>query len=96
MNLLDKNKKQFSSGSVLLENELMSKYSTWRCGGRAKLFFQPKTKNDVSIFLKSYSGCDQITWLGLGSNTLFTDDVGDATIIATSPNLSEFHWSAQD
>ena len=96
MNLLDKNKEQFSSGSVLLENELMSKYSTWRCGGRAKLFFQPKTKNDVSIFLKSYSGCDQITWLGLGSNTLFMDDVVDATIIATSPNLSEFHWSTQD
>ena len=54
MNLLDKNKEQFSSGSVLLENELMSKHSTWRCGGRANLFFQPKTKKDVSIFLQSY------------------------------------------
>jgi UDP-N-acetylenolpyruvoylglucosamine reductase len=96
MNISYANSMQFGEGSKILENVLMSKYSTWRCGGRVKLFFQPKTKNDVSIFLKSYGECSQITWLGLGSNTLFLDDVVDTIIIATSPNLSEFRWTAPD
>ncbi len=96
MNISNINSLGYSEGCNISENVLMSKHSTWRCGGRARIFFQPKTKKDVSIFLSSYGAHHQIIWLGLGSNTLFLDDIADAVIISTSPNLSHFRWTASN
>jgi len=72
----------------ILRNEAMSKHTSWRAGGDAKLFFKPADMDDLSLFLSQQDNEQEIIFVGLGSNLLVRDAGIDATVICTSSVLN--------
>lgn len=59
--------------SEILENVLLAPYTTWRIGGPAQFFAQPKSVDELSELLAQTPKDMPITWIGLGSNLLVRD-----------------------
>lgn len=74
---------------VLLENEAMSRHTSWRVGGVADHFYRPTDLNDLSLYLKSLINDESVFFLGLGSNLLVEDGGVRGTVICTSGVLNE-------
>lgn len=68
---------------MLLHNEPLSKYTSWRVGGPAKNVFIPESIDDLVKLLKSLPEAENILWLGLGSNVLIRDGGYNGTVIIT-------------
>ena len=62
-----------SFNGQLLRDELMSKHTSWRVGGKADNYYIPANLNDLQHYLKTLSTDDNIHWVGLGSNMLVRD-----------------------
>ncbi len=77
---------------AFIQNEPMSKRTSWRCGGNAAYFFEPVSIQDLSIFLSSFKENKEIFWIGLGSNLLVRDEGFDGIIISTAKFLNKFDW----
>ena len=58
---------------ILLENESMSRHTSWRIGGSTDQFYQPADLDDLKLFLQQLSPATPVTWIGLGSNVLVRD-----------------------
>ena len=54
-------------------DESMAKHTSWRVGGRADLFYSPKSRKDLVYFLSSIDPNLPITWIGRGTNILVRD-----------------------
>lgn len=76
----------------LRHHEPMSRHSTWRCGGPARVLFEPADRDDLGAFLRLHAE-DQVMWLGLGSNLLVRDGGIDCALIATQSGLSRAEWT---
>ena len=74
---------------ILLQNEPMSRHTSWRVGGVADRYYRPTDINDISTYLESLSSNEPIFWLGLGSNLLVADAGIRGTVICTSGVLNE-------
>lgn len=74
---------------ILLQNEPMSRHTSWRVGGVADRFYRPADINDMSVYLKSLPANEPVFWLGLGSNLLVSDAGIRGTVICTSGVLNE-------
>jgi UDP-N-acetylmuramate dehydrogenase len=74
---------------IELENEPMSRHTSWRVGGVADYFYSPADINDLSSYLKHLDKNENVFWLGLGSNVLVTDAGIRGTVICTSGVLNE-------
>ena len=74
---------------TLLEQESMSRHTSWRVGGVADRFYRPTDINDLSLYLKSISNDESVFFLGLGSNLLVADEGVRGTVICTSGVLNE-------
>lgn len=77
---------------MLLHNERLSKYTSWRVGGPAKNLFLVDTLENLQIFLKKLSHTTpekKIIWIGLGSNVLVRDKGFDGTVIITQGGLNK-------
>lgn len=74
---------------VLLEQEPMSRHTSWRVGGVADRFYRPTDLNDLSLYLKSLKEDEPVFFLGLGSNLLVTDSGIRGTVVCTSGVLNE-------
>jgi len=74
---------------VLLEQEPMSRHTSWRVGGNADHFYRPANLQDLSMYLKGLNVNEPVFWLGLGSNVLVNDDGIRGTVICTSGVLNE-------
>lgn len=72
----------------------LAEHTSWKVGGPAEYFFQPKSVGALSNFLKQLPGDMPITWLGLGSNLLIRDKGVEGVVIATFPALNNLQ--AQD
>jgi UDP-N-acetylmuramate dehydrogenase len=59
--------------STVKRHELLAPYTTWHVGGAADYYYRPQDIEDLSDFLKEISPQMPITWLGLGSNVLISD-----------------------
>lgn len=70
-------------------DELMSKHTSWRVGGRADHFYLPADVADLGVFLESLPPDEPIYWLGLGSNLLVRDGGIRGTVIATNGALTD-------
>lgn len=68
----------------LLENEPMSRHTSWRVGGPAELFFRPADLDDLSLFLRELDPGVSVFWLGLGSNLLVRDGGIQGVVIAAA------------
>ena len=74
---------------TLLEQEPMSRHTSWRVGGVADRFYRPTDLNDLSLYLKSLNNDESVFFLGLGSNLLVADKGIRGTVICTSGVLNE-------
>ena len=61
-----------AQGSLLL-NESMTRYNSWRVGGRADRLYIPVSLDDLSAFLQSLDANQRVHFVGLGSNLLVRD-----------------------
>ncbi len=69
---------------ILRQAEPMSRHTSWRVGGTAKVFFQPADLDDLMVFLHGLPAEEPLYWIGLGSNLLVRDGGLNGTVIATS------------
>jgi UDP-N-acetylmuramate dehydrogenase len=74
---------------TLLENESLSRYTSWRTGGPADYVYLPADAQDLAVFLKQLPEGYPVTWLGLGSNTLIRDGGLPGVVIITQGSLSQ-------
>ena len=72
---------------TLLNNEPMSKYTSWRVGGPAEKMFFPEDKQDLIAYLAALPKQEPLYWLGLGSNLLVRDGGIQGTVINTRGRL---------
>ncbi|NQU17378.1 MAG: UDP-N-acetylmuramate dehydrogenase [Candidatus Saganbacteria bacterium] len=64
------------------QNELLSKHTSFKIGGPARVLLIPETIDELREFLKNNK--DPFFILGLGSNVLFSDKGFSGTVIKTS------------
>lgn len=70
-------------------DEPMSRYTSWRVGGPAEIFFKPADADDLSAFLGSLDPDRPVFWFGLGSNLLVRDGGLPGVVIAASGIFTE-------
>ena len=73
---------------LLLQNERLSRYTSWRVGGIADYVYFPENLADLSEFLKQLPEETPLLWLGLGSNTLVRDKGVQGVVIVTQGALN--------
>lgn len=67
---------------------VLANYTSWKVGGAAEQFFQPKNIEELAEYLKQLPCCTPVTWLGLGSNILVRDAGVKGVVIAVFPALN--------
>ena len=71
----------------LKPNISIAKYSRFKTGGNAEIFFIPANEDDLKYFLENVSMTVPITIIGMGSNILIRDGgISGVTIIPTNFN----------
>jgi len=71
------------------EDEPMSRHTSWRVGGPADRFYQPRHVDDLAAFLAALPEDEPLFWMGLGSNLLVRDGGIRGTVVCTSGMLNE-------
>jgi UDP-N-acetylmuramate dehydrogenase len=72
-------------GKLVLDAPL-ARHTTWRAGGGADIVYTPADRDDLAAFLRQLPIFEQITALGLGSNTLIRDGgVRGAVVLMHDP-----------
>ena len=84
-------KENMTYRGTLLENEPMSRHTSWRVGGVADRFYNPADLDDLTSFLQGLPADEPVFWVGLGSNLLVMDQGIRGTVICTSGVLNEIH-----
>ena len=87
-------KKKISSQITF--DESLSNHSWFNIGGPAKVFFRPKSISDLSIFLKSVKGFENIKVLGAGSNVLIRDGGYNGIIVKLGKSFSHLSLFGED
>ncbi len=77
-----------ATGRLLL-NEPMSRYTSWRVGGKADRLYIPAGLADLRLFLKSTDASQPIYFIGLGSNLLVRDGGIRGTVVLMHNVLTE-------
>lgn len=73
----------------LLNDEPLSRYTSWRAGGVADHLYLPADLEDLAHFLRALPEQIRMTWLGLGSNTLVRDGGIDGVVVVTQGALGQ-------
>lgn len=68
---------------TLRQHEPLARHTSWRIGGPAKSYYEPRDIADLAAFLRGLPEEEPVFWLGLGSNLLVRDGGVEATVIAT-------------
>lgn len=76
-------------------NEPLSQHTSWRVGGIAQRFYQPKDKNDLATFLRQVPVSEPLLWLGLGSNLLIRDGGFAGTVISMAGTMQSLKIQGQ-
>ena len=73
---------------TLLENEPMSKHTSYGIGGPAWAYITPKDKNDLGNILHFATAADiQVHFVGSGSNLLVADEGIDGIVTVSYTHL---------
>ncbi len=86
---------QTKSGSVLLKQEPLARYTSWRVGGKADQLFIADSVEDLQAFLHTLSIGEPVHFIGLGSNLLVRDGGVRGTVIVMHQALSELHMDGE-
>jgi UDP-N-acetylmuramate dehydrogenase len=81
---------------VLRRNEPLSRHTSWRVGGAARVFYQPASLDDLVLFLQQLPADEKVIWIGLGSNLLVRDGGIDGTVICLSGVLKQYQFLESD
>lgn len=79
---------QTPTRGVMINNEPMSRHTSWRVGGPADRFYKPADLDDLVSFLKQLPEGEPVLFLGLGSNLLVRDGGIRGTTVCTSGVLN--------
>ena len=69
-------------------NVPLAKYTSYKVGGVAKIYFKPENLQQLGAFIKELPKEEKIFWLGLGSNVLIRDGGIDGAVIHTNNVLN--------
>lgn len=69
----------------------LSKYTSYKVGGCAKIYCKPTNIQQLVEFIKLLPAQEKIVWLGLGSNILIRDGGIDGAIIHTNNVLNSIN-----
>ena len=73
--------------------EPMSRHSTIKCGGNAKLYYEPKDLEQLGIGINILKNNNiKFMILGNGSNTLFKDDGFNGAVICINPSFFDVEF----
>lgn len=79
------------------ENEPMSKHTTFKIGGKARLVVYPENEEQVSRFIKTAKDENiRIITIGNGSNLLVDDDGVDACVMILGENMAKIELLGDD
>jgi UDP-N-acetylmuramate dehydrogenase len=73
----------------LLFDVSLKELTTWKIGGKADQFYWPHDLFDLQNFIKTIPKDTPISWLGLGSNSLVSDQGVRGLVILTQGALKE-------
>ena len=74
----------------MLENEPMSKHTTYGIGGPAKVYIKPKDRYDLAKILKfSRKNSIKAYFFGSGSNLLISDEGIDGIVLSPAKCLKQ-------
>ena len=76
----------------VLEQELMTRHTSWRVGGPADIYFVPKSRERLCAFIRDLPPTMPIYWVGLGSNLLVRDGGIRGAVVAVSHALGEIRY----
>ncbi len=62
-------------------NMPLAKYTSYKVGGAAKIYFKPENLSELVMFIKQLPVNEKLLWLGLGSNVLIRDGGFDGAVI---------------
>lgn len=72
-------------GLPLQQNVPLKQLNTWRVGGEAEYFIEPETPEQLADFFSRFpTRFSQVTWLGLGSNMLVSDQGLKGLVVNTA------------
>ena len=74
---------------TVIENEPMSRHTSWRAGGVARHFVQAQSLSALASYISALDKDEKLLWLGLGSNMLVRDGGFDGTVIATQGVMTQ-------
>lgn len=95
--MLDYANRQMTSKNItILENEPMSRHTSWRAGGVAKQYILADTLDALAAFIAMLPENEPLLWLGLGSNTLVRDGGFNGTVIATQGVMNQLELLGDD
>lgn len=80
-------KQRLSKGEIN-RNIPLAQFTTWQIGGPAERLYIPQDLTDLPHFLKTLPEDEPITWLGIGSNVLISDEGIKGTVIITQGALN--------
>jgi UDP-N-acetylmuramate dehydrogenase len=85
MNMVEPKNFNGLRGSLAL-NAPLARHTSWRAGGGADIVYAPADRDDLAAFLRQLPIFEQVTAIGLGSNTLIRDGgVRGAVILMHDP-----------
>ena len=74
---------------TIINNEPMSRHTSWRTGGAARQYVQAQSLAALADFVAALPRDEELLWLGLGSNTLVRDGGFNGTVIATQGVMNQ-------
>ena len=72
-----------SLAGELYQDISLSRFTSWRVGGKAKYLYKPAAVEDLVRFLRICENDIPLLWLGLGSNTLVREGGFAGIVILT-------------
>jgi len=74
---------------TVIDNEPMSRHTSWRAGGVARHFVQAQSLTALASYVSALDKSEELLWLGLGSNLLVRDGGYGGTVIATQGVMTQ-------
>ena len=74
---------------TVIDNEPMSRHTSWRAGGVARHFVQAQSLTALASYISALDKDEELLWLGLGSNLLVRDGGYGGTVIATQGVMTQ-------
>jgi UDP-N-acetylmuramate dehydrogenase len=82
---------QAKTQSMLLKNEPLARYTSWRVGGKADQLFIADSLADLQAFLGTLPVGQAIYFIGLGSNLLVRDGGVRGTVVVMHQALNDLY-----